>query len=45
MSGTLPATSFLVSGVGQTLGARSGFSVSGVALALCCLLGWRGLRE
>ncbi|QMU74183.1 MFS transporter [Streptacidiphilus sp. P02-A3a] len=43
MTGTLPLTGFLVSGVGESLGARAGFSVSGTALLLAALLGWRAL--
>ena len=43
MTGTVPVTGFLVSGVGETLGARAAFSVSGTALLLASLLGWRAL--
>lgn len=45
LPGTVPLTGFLISGVGETLGARAGFSCSGVALLLTALLGWRALRD
>ena len=45
MTGTVPLTGFLVSGVGELLGARAGFSVSGAALLLAALLGWRALSD
>jgi len=45
LPGTVPLTGFLISGVGEWLGARSGFSLSGVALLLTALLGWRALSD
>ncbi len=44
LPGTVPLTGFLVAAVIEHAGARAGFSVSGVGLALTALLGWRVLR-
>jgi MFS family permease len=43
MTGTLPLTGLIVTGVGQHVGAREGFSISAVALAAAVLGGWRTL--
>ena len=45
LPGTTTLTGFLISGVGEGLGARAGFSCSGVALLLSALLGWRALAD
>jgi MFS family permease len=45
LPGTVPLTGFLISGVGEALGARAGFSCSGVALLLTAALGWRALGD
>ncbi|SEK88541.1 MFS transporter [Streptacidiphilus jiangxiensis] len=43
LPGSVPLTGVAVAAVIQHLGARAGFSVSGVCLALTALLGWRVL--
>jgi MFS family permease len=45
LPGATTVTGFLISGVGESLGARAGFSCSGVALLLSALLGWRALAD
>lgn len=45
LPGTVPLTGFLVAAVSQHLGARAGFSVSGVALIGTAILGWRALAD
>ena len=45
LPGTTTLTGFLISGVGESLGARAGFSCSGVALLLSALLGRRALAD
>ncbi|WP_377267857.1 MFS transporter [Peterkaempfera sp. SMS 1(5)a] len=45
LPGTVPLTGFLVAAVSQHVGARLGFSVSGIALLGAALLGWRALAD
>ena len=45
LPGTVPITGFLVSAVIETLGARSGFACSGVAMLLAALAGWKALAD
>ncbi|MFC5909100.1 MFS transporter [Streptacidiphilus monticola] len=45
LPGTVPLTGFLVAAVGDHLGPRAAFSVSGTCLALAALAGWRALNE
>ncbi|WP_052432540.1 MFS transporter [Streptacidiphilus carbonis] len=45
LPGATTVTGFLISGVVESLGARAGFSCSGVALLLSALLGWRALAQ
>ncbi len=45
LPGTVPITGFAVSAVIETLGARSGFACSGVALLLAALVGWNALAD
>jgi MFS family permease len=45
LPGTQPATSPFAGYIGQTFGARDGFSLSGVALLLTAVIGWRALTD
>ena len=45
LPGTEPATSPFVGYISQTFGARDGFSLSGVALLLTAVIGWRALTD
>ncbi|ACU69624.1 major facilitator superfamily MFS_1 [Catenulispora acidiphila DSM 44928] len=45
MMGTAPITGFGVAAVVQYVGPREGFSISGIALGLAAVVGWRALRD
>ena len=45
LPGTEPATSPSRGNISQTFGARDGFSLSGVALLLTAVTGWRALTD
>jgi MFS family permease len=45
LPGTEPATSPFAGYISQTFGARDGFSLSGVALLLTVVIGWRALND
>jgi MFS family permease len=45
LPGTEPATSPFAGYISQTFGARDGFSLSGVALLLTAVIGWRALTD
>jgi sugar phosphate permease len=45
LPGTEPATSPFAGYISQTLGARDGFSLSGLALLLTATIGWRALND
>ena len=45
LPGTVPITGFAVSAVIESLGARSGFACSGVAMLLAALAGWKALAD
>jgi MFS family permease len=45
LPGTEPATSPFAGYISQTFGARDGFSLSGVALLLTAVIGWRALND
>jgi sugar phosphate permease len=45
LPGTEPATSPFAGFISQTFGARDGFSLSGVALLLTAVIGWRALND
>lgn len=45
MTGTLPLTGFAVAAAAEHFGARVGFSLSGLALGLAALVGWRALAK
>ncbi|MEY9930036.1 MFS family permease [Catenulispora sp. GP43] len=45
MTGVSPISGFGVAAVVQYVGPREGFSISGIALGLAALAGWRALRD